>query len=89
MENDTQEQILFELKQLNEKTAKHNSFRGTFMTGVIYGIGFFVGSAILATILLGILSPWIGEIDWVRENYERGTSLSNVYLHTSEERTVF
>ena len=72
---DTQEKILEQLEMLNEKTAKHNSIKTIFYTGLIYGFGFFIGSAILATIALGILGRWFGQIDWVRENYERGETL--------------
>lgn len=72
---DVQEKILQQLVLLNEKTAKGNSVKNIFLTGVIYGVGFFIGSAILATIALGILGPWIGRIDWVQEYYERGSSI--------------
>lgn len=77
---DVQEKILEQLVKLNEKTLKNNSIRSIFYTGVIYGVGFFIGSAILATIALGILGPWIGEIDWVRENFERGSVLKQASI---------
>jgi hypothetical protein len=73
--NNTLKKILKQLVLLNEKTAKSYSVKTIFMTGVIYGVGFFIGSAILATIALGVLGPWIGQIDWVQEYYERGTSI--------------
>jgi hypothetical protein len=76
MELDEQrDKITEELKLLNEKMSTQNSVRHIFFTGVIYGIGFFIGSAIIATIAFGTLSPWVGKIDWVRDNFERGASL--------------
>ncbi len=76
MEPDTQrDKIIEQLEELNEKMARQISIKRTFLAGIMYGVGFFVGSAILATIALGILGPWFSEIDWVRENFERGTSL--------------
>jgi hypothetical protein len=81
----TEEKILDQLILLNNRTAKHNSVKITFMTGLIYGVGFFVGSAILATIALGVLSPWFGEIDWIRENFERGESLKQASVQAFQE----
>lgn len=75
MNKDTQDVIIEELKSLNEKIEEQKSLKRIFLKGVIYGVGFFVGSAILATILLGFLRPWVSQIDWARENFERGSSL--------------
>jgi hypothetical protein len=41
----------------------------------VYGIGFFIGSAIIATIIIGFLSPWIVQIDWVRDSFVRGVEI--------------
>jgi len=46
-----------------------------FMAGIIYGLGFFVGSAIIATIVFGILGPWFGQFQWIRDAFETGVSL--------------
>ncbi len=67
--------IIAQLEMLNAKMKQQGSVRHIFVTGVIYGVGFFIGSAIIATIAFGVLSPWIGKIDWVRDNFERGASL--------------
>jgi len=72
---DKQSQILAQLILLNDKIEKQRSFKSVFTTGIIYGIGFFVGSAILATISLGILGPYIAKITWISETYTRGTEL--------------
>lgn len=69
------DKITEQLIKLNSQMSAQNSIRHTFARGIIYGIGFFVGSAIVATIVLGILSPWIGKIEWIRDNFERGASL--------------
>jgi hypothetical protein len=71
----SQDEVIVQLELLNKKVAEQNTIRRIFFTGIIYGIGFFIGSAILATIAFGVLSPWFGKIEWVHENYERGTSL--------------
>ena len=73
--NDEENKIITQLEMLNEKMTEQNKVRRIFVTGIIYGIGFFVGSAIIATIAFGVLSPWFGKIDWVRDNFERGASI--------------
>lgn len=73
--DEEQSKILEQLELLNVKISRQNSVRHIFTTGIIYGVGFFIGSAILATIALGILGPWIGKIDWIRDNFEKGSSL--------------
>lgn len=69
------DKIIEQLELLNSKMAWQNSVRRIFMTGVIYGTGFFIGSAVLATIALGILGPVLGKIGLVRNNYETGSSI--------------
>ena len=74
-EEQQRDQIIEQLELLNKKMTQQNSVRHNFMKGIIYGVGFFIGSVVIATILLGLLSPWFGQIDFVRNNFERGTSL--------------
>lgn len=69
------EKIIRELELLNEKMERQLSFRRTFGTGIIYGIGFFLGSVIIASVAFGLLAPWVGQIDWIKDNFERGASL--------------
>ena len=69
------EEIIRQLKILNSSIKKQNSVMRTVGNGVIYGIGFFIGSAIIATIALGILGPIFGKIAWVGDNFEKGTSI--------------
>lgn len=76
MELDNQrDKIIEQLEALNVKLAKQISIKNILFTGVIYGIGFFIGSAIIATIVLGMLGPVFGKIEWVKTNYETGTSI--------------
>lgn len=70
-----QDKIIEQLETLNDKMAEQNTIKRIFVTGIIYGVGFFIGSAIIATIAFGVLSPWFGKIDWVRDNFERGATL--------------
>ncbi|HBB43807.1 MAG: hypothetical protein UW27_C0002G0055 [Parcubacteria group bacterium GW2011_GWA1_44_13] len=76
MELDNQrDEIIEQLKALNVKLAKQLEIKRIFLTGIIYGIGFFLGSAIIATIALGVFGPTVAKIPWVQENFERGTSI--------------
>ena len=72
---DHQRSIVELLEELNRQTARQNSLGRMFVIGIIYGVGFFVGSAIIATIAFGVLGPWFGEIGWVRNAFETGASL--------------
>ncbi len=69
------DKIIEQLEILNIKIDRQNSIRHILKTGIIYGIGFFIGSAILATIALGVFGPIFGKIEWVRTNFETGTSI--------------
>jgi len=57
------------------KLAQQNTIQRILITGVIYGIGFFLGSAIIATIALGVFGPTIAKIPWVQENFDRGSAI--------------
>ncbi len=63
------------LEGVNNQLARQNSVKRVFYVGVVYGVGFFVGSAIIATIALGILGPYVGKISWVRNAFETGSML--------------
>ena len=76
MEPDNQrDEIIEQLKALNVKLSKHLEIKRIFLTGIIYGVGFFIGSAIIATIALGVFGPTVAKIPWVQENFERGASI--------------
>lgn len=72
---DQNEKIIKQLEILNSSIERQNSIKHITTTGIIYGIAFFVGSAIIATIVLGILGPTVGKISWIGENFERGASI--------------
>lgn len=75
MPNEQLSKLIEHLDMLNSRLARQYSFRHMFFSGILYGIGFVVGSAIIATILLGIFSPYFAQIPWVRAAYEAGTQL--------------
>lgn len=72
-----EEKIIEQLTLLNENISHQNSVKRMLFMGVITGIGFFIGSAILATIVLGLIGPWFGKIEWIHDNYMRGSELVN------------
>lgn len=69
---DNQREIIENLEKLNWEMHKQNSLRQRFMVGIVYGVGFFMGSAILATTLLGIFWPWIAQIPFIQNAFEAG-----------------
>ncbi len=71
------DKIVENLERLNRQVARQNSIGRMFLVGIVYGIGFFVGSAIIATIALGIFGPWFAEIPWIQNAFQTGTS----FLH--------
>jgi thiosulfate reductase cytochrome b subunit len=76
MTKEEHREIVEHLEKINHELHRQNSYRHMFGTGIVYGIGFFVGSAILATIALGLLSPWLGQIAWIRDAFTTGTTIT-------------
>ncbi|OGG78223.1 hypothetical protein A3A36_01820 [Candidatus Kaiserbacteria bacterium RIFCSPLOWO2_01_FULL_52_12b] len=72
---DHSQSIVELLEMLNGQVARQNSLPRMFVIGIIYGIGFFVGSAIIATIAFGVFGPWFGQFAWIRNAFETGASL--------------
>ncbi|PIR83929.1 hypothetical protein COU18_00755 [Candidatus Kaiserbacteria bacterium CG10_big_fil_rev_8_21_14_0_10_51_14] len=72
---DQHEKIIEQLVLLNRQVAKTNSFSRMLVIGIMYGIGFVIGSAIIATLALGFFAPWFAEIPWVRSSFETGNSI--------------
>ena len=73
---DKMDTIIEELEKLNAQMARQGSIGRVFLVGVVYGVGFVVGSAILATILLGTLGPVVGSHSaWVRNAFQAGQEL--------------
>ncbi len=69
------DKIIEQLEVLNAKMDRQSSIRQILKTGIIYGIGFFIGSAIIATIALGVLGPLFGKIEWVKTNFDAGNKI--------------
>ena len=61
-ENVQNKQLISILEELSGRLQRQNSYTRVFLTGVLYGIGFFIGSAIIATIAIGLIRPWVGKI---------------------------
>lgn len=72
---DEQQELIEEMSELKEEVAQQNSLSWMFVRGMVYGVGFVVGSAIIATILLGLLGPWFADIPWVRDTFRAGEEL--------------
>lgn len=68
-------QIIEQLQTLNASIIKQNSKVRIVGIGILSGIGFFIGSAIIATIALGVLGPILGKISWVGDNYSKGSAI--------------
>lgn len=75
MHDEQYQGILAHLEAIRTELQHDHALVRLFARGVVYGIGFFLGSAIIATILLGIFGPWVAEIGWIRNAFVTGTSL--------------
>jgi F0F1-type ATP synthase assembly protein I len=69
------DKIIEHLDMLNAQVRRQNSMGRMLGAGIAYGIGFFIGTSIIATILFGIIGPMVGRISWVRSAFETGMSL--------------
>ena len=75
LDNAHAETIVGRLDQVIGQLAKQNSFARMFVVGLCYGIGFAVGSAIIATLVIGVLAPFVAEIPGVREAFGAGVEV--------------
>lgn len=57
MTREQHQQIINQLEGLNEKLARQNSWRHVFAASLVYGVGFVIGSTILASILASAFLP--------------------------------
>lgn len=74
IKTEEKEAVIDQIGELNENVKRQMSARHILKTGIIYGIGFVIGSAIIATIVIGLLSPFFESIPWVRNTFEKGSS---------------
>ena len=77
------EEILAELKTLNAQIANQSAFRHNFSIGILYGIGFVIGSTIFATLGLGLIIPYATNVPWLHDNFVRGSNI----IHTAPTGT--
>ncbi len=75
MTPEKESEVIAHLETLNKQIALQNSLPRMFVVGIIYGVGFFVGSAVIATIAFGILGPIFGRIAWVHDAFVQGVNL--------------
>lgn len=74
IKTEEKEAVIDQIGELNENVKRQMSARHILKTGIIYGIGFVIGSAIIATVALGLMSPFFENIPWVHNVYEKGSS---------------
>jgi hypothetical protein len=70
-----QEKLIEEMTELKEQVADQNSLPKMFVRGIVYGIGFVIGSAVIATILIGIFGPLVSDIPWVQDTFRAGRDI--------------
>jgi hypothetical protein len=67
--------LVDEMAQLKEQVAEQNSLTRMFIRGIVYGIGFVIGSAVIATIIIGLLGPFLADVPWVRDTFRAGEDI--------------
>lgn len=58
----TQEELVSELQTLNSALAKQQSVRYMLRNGMLYGVGFVIGSSILAGVVISALVFLFGDV---------------------------
>ena len=67
--------ILKELKYLNRQIETQYSYHRSLLQGIVYGIGFIIGSTVIATLAIGYLLPSAIQIPWLHDNFVRGAAV--------------
>lgn len=68
------DKVIEHLEAIRREIEQQNSYKHMFGVGIVYGLGFVLGSAILATVIIGVLGPWVAQISWVRNAFQQGSS---------------
>jgi hypothetical protein len=68
-------ELIAQVKLLSAQLAQQNSFWQALMRGVFYGVGFVIGSAVLAVLVIGVLLPFVKDIPGVQEAFINGVSI--------------
>ena len=71
------QQIIDQLQGLNDKIARQNDWVHIFATALVYGVGFVIGSTILATIILGFALPAIKNYFGIDLSHQRPQIVQN------------
>jgi hypothetical protein len=67
-------EILSHIRDINYQLQRQNSLLRMLMAGMLYGVGFVIGSAFLATIVFGVFGPIVSQIPWVQNTFQIGES---------------
>lgn len=68
--------MLEAVQALYHEVKRQNTIGYVFTRGLIYGVGFVIGTTIVATIAIGVFRPLFDKVAWVRDNYLRGAELT-------------
>ena len=67
---DQRDHIVEHLERLNKNVERQISVFHIFMTGIIYGVGFVIGSSILAAFAVGIVTEIFGPVSFISSMIE-------------------
>jgi len=64
-----------QLTELTAEMREQNSLWRSLLRGIFYGVGFVVGSAIIAVIVIGFLLPIVRDIPGVAQFFSAGVGV--------------
>jgi hypothetical protein len=85
MTKEQHQQIIDELKGLNDKLGRQNSWRHVFAASLVYGVGFVIGSTILASILASMFLPILQKAPYMREFLSHPAPVQQAQSSTSTQ----
>jgi hypothetical protein len=68
-------ELIRHIDALTVQMEKRNSLWYTLLWGVFYGVGFVIGSVVLATILIGIFLPFVRTIPGIQQAFQSGVGV--------------
>lgn len=74
------EELIYHIKKLEKYEGKLSSLWWNFWRGIVYGLGFFIGSALLAAVLIYVLSKiqgWAFIGDYIKKILEISNSVQS------------
>jgi hypothetical protein len=73
MERDVGQEMLAELHEIRELLAHKPSLWKQFFVGMVYGIGFVIGSSVLAVLIISISLPFLSKIPFVQRAFNHSS----------------